>query len=53
MSGDAEFMGWTRAAVQAAKRIAKSVIIYRLGSTRQAGMAALLGASHASLQTGA
>jgi hypothetical protein len=53
MSGDAEFMGWTRAAVQAAKRVAKSVIIYHLGSARQAGMAALLGASHASLQTGA
>jgi len=51
--GDAEFMGWTKAAVHAAKRVAKSVIIYRLGSTRQAGMAALLGASHASLSMGA
>jgi hypothetical protein len=52
-SGDAEFMGWTKAAVHAAKRIAKSVIIYRLGSTRHAGMASLLGASHASLAQGA
>jgi len=52
-AGDAEFLGWTRAAVHAARRIAKSVIIYRLGSVRQAGMAALLGASHASLSTGA
>jgi hypothetical protein len=52
-SGDAEFMGWARAAVNAARRIAKSVIVYRLGSTRQAGMASLLGASHASLVQGA
>jgi len=52
-AGDAEFMGWTKAAVHAAKRIAKSVIVYRLGSTRQAGMASLLGASHASLVQGA
>jgi hypothetical protein len=52
-SGDAEFMGWTKAAVHAARRIAKSVIIYRVGSTRQAGMASLLGASHASLLQGA
>jgi len=50
ISGDAEFMGWTKAAVNAAKRVAKSVIVYRLGSARQAGMAALLGASHASLR---
>jgi|SRR5579871_54158 len=53
MVGDAEFMGWTRAAVQAAKRVARSVIIYRLDSARRAGMAALLGASHASLSAAA
>jgi hypothetical protein len=52
-SGDAEFLGWTKSAVRAAKRIAKSVIIYRLASARQAGMAALLGVSHASLRPGA
>ena len=51
--GDAEFIGWVRAAVQAAKRITRSVIIYRLASARRAGMAALLGVSHASLRAGA
>ena len=52
LSGDAEFIGWTRTAVQAAKRIAKAVIVYRLDSARRAGIAALLGASHASLSMG-
>jgi hypothetical protein len=51
--GDAEFLGWAKAAVHAAKRVAKSVMIYRLGSTRHAGIAGLVGASHASLRTGA
>ena len=50
--GDAEFMGWIKAAVAAARRIAKSVIVYRLDSARRAGMASLLGASHASLRPG-
>jgi hypothetical protein len=49
ISGDAEFLGWAKRAIASAKRIAKSVMIYRLGSPRQAGMAALLGASHASM----
>jgi hypothetical protein len=48
--GDAEFIGWAKAAIGAAKRIAKSVMIYRLASPRHAGAAALLGASHASLR---
>lgn len=50
--GDAEFIGWAKAAVQGARRIAKSVIIYHVASARRAGMAALLGASHASLRHG-
>ncbi len=48
--GDAEFQGWARAAIKAAKAIAKPVLIYRLGSLRHAGMVSLLGASHASLR---
>jgi hypothetical protein len=50
LSGDAEFAGWAKAAIGAAKLIAKSTIVYRLGSPRRAGMVALLGASHASLR---
>jgi GGDEF domain-containing protein len=50
MVGDAEFLRWAKKAIGAAKRIAKSVMIYRLGSPRHAGMAALLGASHASMR---
>jgi hypothetical protein len=51
--GDAEFQGWARAAIKAAKAVAKPVLIYRLGSLRHAGMVGLLGASHATLRTGA
>ena len=51
MTGDAEFLRWAKGAIAAAKRIAKSVVIYRLGSARHAGMAALLGASHASMRS--
>jgi hypothetical protein len=50
IGGDAEFLRWARKAIAAAKRSAKSVMIYRLESPRQAGMAALLGASHASMR---
>ena len=50
LSGDAEFAGWAKASIGAAKLIAKSTIVYRLNSPRMAGMAALLGASHASLR---
>jgi hypothetical protein len=51
MDGDAEYQGWAKAAIAATKPIAKSVMIYRLGSARRAAMAALLGASHASVST--
>ncbi len=49
--GDAEFHGWSTAAIRMAKRVTKSVMIYRLASPRQLGIAALMGASHASLST--
>ena len=53
MDGDAEYQGWAKAAIAAAKPIAKSVMIYRLASARRAAMAALLGASHASVRAAA
>jgi hypothetical protein len=50
---DAEFLAWAKAAIGAAKRAAKSVMIYRVSSPRLAGVAALLGATHASLRPAA
>jgi hypothetical protein len=50
MVEDSEFLKWAKPAVGAAKLIAKAVVIYRLGSPRQAGLVALLGGSHASLR---
>jgi hypothetical protein len=48
--GDAEFFGWAKRSIRAAKLIAKSVMIYRSASLRHAGIAGLLGASHAGLR---
>ena len=47
---DVEFLRWAKRSIAMAKRIAKSVMIYRVSSTRHAGMAAILGASHASMR---
>jgi hypothetical protein len=47
--GDAEFIGWATVAIRAAKRVAKSVMVYRARSATQAGTLASLGASHVSL----
>jgi hypothetical protein len=47
--GDGEFIGWATAAIAASKRIAKSVMIYRARSPKQAGTLASLGASHVSV----
>jgi hypothetical protein len=52
LSGDAEFVGWARPAINAVKGVAKSVLVYRLASPRHVGLAALLGATHVSLQVG-
>ena len=46
--GDAEFIGWATVAIRAAKRLTKSVMIYRASSPKQAGTLASLGASHVS-----
>ena len=49
---DVEFLRWAKRSIAMAKRIAKSVMIYRVGTARQLGMVAILGASHASMRTG-
>ena len=50
--GEAEFIGWATMAIRAAKRVARSVMIYRARSAKQAGTLASLGASHVSLVAG-
>ena len=50
--GEAEFIGWATVAIRAAKRVAKSAMIYRARSAKQAGTLASLGASHVSLVAG-
>ncbi|MBS0332397.1 MAG: hypothetical protein JSS35_06485, partial [Proteobacteria bacterium] len=47
--GDAEFLGWATATVSAAKKVAKSVLIYGVASPQRAATLASLGASHVSL----
>lgn len=47
--GDAEFLGWATATVQAARRAARSVMVYRVGTMKRAGVLASLGATHMSL----
>ena len=46
---DAEFVGWATVAIGAAKRIAKSVMVYGAGTPHRAGSLASLGATHVSL----
>jgi hypothetical protein len=46
---DAEFIGWSTAAIGAAKQIAKSVLVYGASSSARAGSLASLGATHVSL----
>jgi hypothetical protein len=47
--GDAEFTGWATTTIGAAKKIAKSVLVFRVGSAQRAGALASLGATHVSL----
>jgi hypothetical protein len=47
--GDAEFLGWATASVNAARKAAKSAMVYRAGTMNRAGALASLGASHMSL----
>jgi hypothetical protein len=45
-----DLIQWATPTIKAAKRVAKSVIIYRAGSPRQAATLASLGATHVSLK---
>jgi len=47
---DTELVLWATPVIRAAKRVAKSVIVYRAGSPRQAAALASMGASHVSLR---
>ena len=49
--GEAEFISWAKASVDAAKQIAKSILVYRTASARNAGLVALMGATHASVRS--
>jgi hypothetical protein len=46
---DAEFIGWANSIIQAARKAARSVLVYGAGSTKRAGALASLGATHVSL----
>jgi hypothetical protein len=50
--GDAEFMGWASTTVAAAKKVAKSILVYRADSAQRAGLLASFGATHVSLLAG-
>jgi hypothetical protein len=50
--GDAEFMGWATTTIATAKKVAKSVLVYRVSSPQRAATLASLGATHVSLTTG-
>ena len=51
--GEAEFIGWANATVTAARKVAKSVLVYRAPSAQRAGVLASFGATHVSLSNGA
>jgi hypothetical protein len=46
---DAEFIGWANSIIPAARKAARSVLVYGAGSTKRAGALASLGATHVSL----
>lgn len=50
--GDPAFLAWATTAVAAARRVAKSVLVFSAGSTARASLLASLGASHVSLAPG-
>ena len=50
--GEAEFLGWASASLAAARKVARSVLVYRAGSMKRAGALASLGATHISLDAG-
>ena len=46
---DAEFIGWANSIIPAARKAARSVLVYGAGTTKRAGALASLGATHVSL----
>lgn len=48
---DTQFMTWAKTALDRAKRVTRSVMIYRLASPRRAALAEALGATHASFKS--
>jgi hypothetical protein len=49
---DGEFADWAGRTIRSAKRVARSVMVYCVGSERRAGELAAMGATHVSLQLG-
>jgi hypothetical protein len=47
--GEAEFLGWAHAVIAPARKVARSVLVYGVGSPQRAGALGSLGASHVSL----
>ena len=45
---DAAFRSWSKTTIEAARRVVRSTLLYRVGSLRRAELAAGLGATHAS-----
>jgi hypothetical protein len=50
--GEGEFIGWANATVTAARKVARSVLVYRAPSPQLAGVLASYGATHISLAAG-
>ena len=50
--GDGEFIGWASTTVPAARKVARSVLVYGAPSAQRAGVLASFGASHVSLANG-
>jgi hypothetical protein len=48
--GDAEFAAWATAAIQAAKRVTSTVLVYGISTVEQAASVATAGATHVSLR---
>jgi hypothetical protein len=47
--GDGEFMGWAHSTITPARKVARSILVYGVGSPQRAGALVSVGASHVSL----
>jgi hypothetical protein len=48
LDGEAQFLGWLGAWMRPARRVTRSVMVYRCGSPRRMALAGIAGATHAS-----